>query len=282
MPPQAPVAVAPQFPVSETRPASARMVTSRAAWRRGLPTGINPALLDACNDDQPNDQPLGRPAPAKRELRLEALLGWAYRQQQAHRILYDQRDWLLWAMDEGGYLSNPRDRRQVHYDAALVHEAVLALGTEAAARIIECAVTGMWPELVEDEDARFYPVEPSDKYDDFGRHVRGDGSRFQYLIRTAEIVSVPQEEYELAGRKKMRRAKAASWEQVPVRYCPLRWEPEPEYVEAENRRVAAWQEAREALIAALRDAPFRDHVLSAANDNEEPAANDNDPLTFGA
>lgn len=264
------------FPTSDARPGRERQVTSRTAWRRDLPTA--PPL--AAND---NDPPLGRPAPAKRELRLEALLEWTYRRQKAHAILREAMDWICWAMDRAGYVTNPLDHRKVHYDAVLVHEAVLALGTEAAASIVADALTSDWPELIDDSDPHFYPVEPADRFDDHGWYTDADGRRREYLIRTAETVAIPREEYELAGRKKMRRAKIESEERVPVKYCPVICDPDPEFVRANGQRVASWQARKRVLTAPLGHAPFQDHVLApdalvVANDNEPLAANDNAPV----
>jgi hypothetical protein len=258
-------------PFFSTRLGRDRQLTSRRAWRRGLPQAIDPALLDNANDNRP----LSR-RPAKRSLSLRGLLEWTYRQQRAHQILRESRDWFLWAMDAAGYIDVPHDRRQVHHDAAIVHEAVLSLGTEDAALIIEMAVTGMWPEPIEDLEPRFYPMEPPDKFEEFGRHVRSDGTRFIYWIKTIETIAIRREEYELAGRRKMQRAKADSWERVPVRYCPVYCDPEPEFVEMMKRRAEREIACSRHIVTVLVGAPFRDTVLVADNDNVPQGANDND------
>jgi hypothetical protein len=270
----APSAV-PSFSATDIRPSRERQVTSRTAWRRDLPK----APPVAANDNEP---PISRPAPAKRELRIEPLLEWTYRRQKAHSILHEAMDWICWAMDRAGYVTNPLDHRKVHFDAVLVHEAVLALGAEAAASIVADALTSDWPELIDDSDPHFYPIDPADRYDDHGWYTDADGRRREYLIRTAETISITREEYELAGRKKMRRAKIESEEKVPVKYCPVICDPDPEFVEANGRRVASWQARKWVLAAALGQAPFHEHVLApdalvAANDNAPLAANDNEP-----
>lgn len=264
---------APYF--SEARPASARQVTSRTAWRRDLPQ----APPVAAND---NEAPISRPAAPKRELRIEALLEWTYRRQKAHLILREGMDFVHWAMDRAGYVTNPLDHRKMHFDAVLVHEAVLALGTEAALSIIADALAGDWPEPIDDSDPHFYPVDPADRYDDHGWYTDADGRRREYLQRTVETIAIPREEYELVGRKKMRRAKIESEERVPVKYCPVICDPDPDFVRANGRRVASWQARKRVLAAALGQAPFQHHVLApdaliAANDNEAPVANDNEP-----
>jgi hypothetical protein len=131
------------------------------------------------------------------------------------------------------------------------------------------------------------PAEPRDALDDYGYHKADDGTRFRHLKRTVDIVSVPREEYEPAGRKKMRRARPETFERVPVECCVVEWSPEPEFIEANNRLVVLWETTRPVLAKALRDAPFKDHILAddpepaplavAANDNEAPIANDNEP-----
>lgn len=273
-----PAPAAPSFP-SDTRPGRERHVTSRTAWRTGLPQA--PA-----NDNDAVPGPLSRIRP-KLSLILEALVEWTYRRQRAHQILRVEMDWIMWAMDRAGYLSNPQDCRKVHYDAALVHEAVLALGTEAAAMVVQAAMFGDWPQWIDERECRPYPAEPRDKFDDFGYAVREDGTRFRYLLRTVETISIPQEEYEPAGRKKMRRARAETAQKVPVQSCTIEYDPEPEFVAANNRLVVLWETTRPVLARALRDAPFKDHILAAdpeivplavaANDNEAPIANDNEP-----
>lgn len=272
-----------QYPTTEVRSARERQVTSRRAWRRGLPSA--PVAADD------NEPPAGRTAPARRSMALEALLFWTYSRQRAHAILRCEMDWVLWAMDRAGYIANPADCRKLHYDAALVHEAVLALGTKIAAMIIQAALFGVWPERMDPESPRPVPVEPSDRYDDHGWYVDADGIRREYLIRTFEIVSIATEEFEQVGRKRMKRTRATTRERVPVKGCVIQYDPEPEFIEANNRLVAIWQAARPVLMQALRDLPgearFRDHVLAedpvplvavavAANDNEPLAANDNE------
>jgi hypothetical protein len=266
------------FPASDTRPGGQRVVTTRTAWRSGLPQA--PA-----NDNDADPGPLSRVRP-KLSLGLEGLIEWTYRRQRAHAILRAEMDWVLWAMDRAGYIANPADCRKLHYDAALVHEAVLALGTEAAAMVITAAMFGDWPRWIDESISRPRPAEPRDPLDDFGYHRRDDGTRFRYLKRTFDIVSVPREEYEPAGRKKMRRATTETFERVPVDGCVVEWSPEPEFIAANNRLVVMWETARPVLAKALRDAPFKYHILAddriaaplavAANDNA-PIANDNEP-----
>jgi hypothetical protein len=263
-----------QFP-NALPTARQRRVTSRRVWLRALPPPVDPALLDNANDNPPPPPPFSRP-PAKRHLGLKALLGWTYRLQRAHQILREPRDWFLWAMDAAGYIDVPHDRRQLHHDAALVHEAVLGLGTDVAALVIELAVTGMWPEPDEDIEPLPCPIEPPDKYELFGRGIRADGTRFIYWKKIAETVSIPLEEWEPAGRRKMRPAKITSWQKVPVIYCPVRWDPEPEFVQADKRRAATWVGAARSLTAPLSSADFISTVFDHANDNERIPDNDND------
>jgi hypothetical protein len=227
------------------------------------------------------------------------MLGWTYLAQLTRKYirigLGAGIDKFRWAADRADLLMNPADRRPVHIDAMIVHEAVAALGADLAAIVIDAALWGDFPQWMDEEDCRPYPEEPQDRYDDYGTYTRPDGRQGRYRKRIAGYVSLPKsEEYVRAGRKKMRAAANDNGlERVPVEYSGIRWEPEPEFVQANNELVAQWQAARPVLIAALRDEPagprFRDHVLAedaptplvvavAANDNEPLAANDNEAI----
>lgn len=243
-----------------------------ASWHR---PALDPALLDNANDNRPLFPRRNR---AKRGLALTGLLDWTYRRQRAHAIIRGPIDKFLWALDQQGMIDRPSDRRQLHIDAAIVHEAVMSLGIEDAALVIEMAATGMWPEPIEDVEPRAYPLEPSDKFDDYGRGVR-NGRHIVYLVRAAETVSIPQEEYRMAGRRKVKRAATITMAQVPVEYIPIRWEPELEWEQAQRARLDRWDACSRILDAALAAAPFTDHVL-LANDNDAEdvaaAANERD------
>lgn len=215
--------------------------------------------IEAANDDWHADRP-----PATRWITIEGLLEWTYRRQLAHRYLRSATDFFLWSADRAGIVDAPHDRRPVHHDAAIVHAHVLGLGPDVARLIIESAAVAIWPERVEELPRPYpYPPERADSYEETGWYVRGDGRRQHYLVRTSEIVAEPRIEAERIGRKKIR-LRTVGWDRVPVRYCPLVWEPEPEFAAAENARHACWLAARETLIAQLRVAPLRDHMLDSA------------------
>lgn len=227
------------------------MTSSRRRWREALPqppTASSPATLT-------------ERTPTKRAVTVEELLTWTYAEQRAHRYLKTPQDWVLWALDESGVLElAPRDRRPVHRDAALVHEAVVARGSEAQFLALQGALTGEWPAPCTAEP-RPVPIEPFSRHDEYGRHKRPDGTLFDYCIRTLEVIQVEEEEWVVDGRKRMRRRQVKRTRKFNVQYCPIGWRPAPEYIEMTEIVAAAWRTARAELEAALAAAPFKAHIL---------------------
>lgn len=207
--------------------------------------------------------PATRPPPAapqRRAVTIEQILVWAYGDQRVHQYLRGPIDFYLWALDQGGYIENRFDHRPVHHDAAVVHEAVLALDEESRRLVLYCATSGERPQRCYAKPVPL-PLEPSDKYDERGRHIDASGRRREHLIRTAEIVSIPQIEYEMQGRRKLKRARITRWDRYPVKYCPLRWDPEPGFIDLANHLVVVWQAALMLLTRRLAHAEFRAHVI---------------------
>lgn len=219
----------PGITINSRPPRAPRQTASRRVWRQSLP------LADA-----PAPPPASAAAPAKRRVTIEQLLTWTYADQKAHRYLRRDTDWVLWLMDDAGLVSDWRDRRPVHCDAAAVHATVARL--PEASFIITCAATGERPAPSPyDErplgwglDPRYaasrsagqmplpLPTEPADGLDDSGWHIGADGRRHEHLIKISEILGIAEEEWERAGRKRMKRAKAGHWSRFEVRYCPTR------------------------------------------------------------
>lgn len=203
--------------------------------------------------------------PAKRAATIERLLDWTYREQLAHRYLRRPYDWFLWALDDAGLgagFDGGRDRRPVHHDAALVHEAVLALGSGPAQLIIRHAAVGQRPERIFGEPRPEW-IEPTSRHQKYGWFADAAGRRHDYVIAVAEVVSLDAEpEYRLAGRKKVTLARSAARKRIEVDYCPIGWRPDPAYIAMCNAAAAEWERALIDLQRSLARAPFRAHVLT--------------------
>jgi hypothetical protein len=224
-----------------------RRVTSLAGWRHSLPstTPAAPAIPTT--------------KPARRTVTVEQLLAWAYRDQKVHRYLRRPYDWFLWALDDAG-LAEGRDRRPVHHDAAIVHEAVIGLGEYYAHRLVHFAALGERPERITSEPLP-ESIEPSSRHQKYGWFTDAAGRRHDYVILVAEVISFEDEEWESAGRKKMRRA-ATRRTRFEVEYCPIGWRPDPSYIEMVDGIAADYEAGIVALRQALATAELRAHVLA--------------------
>lgn len=169
-------------------------------------------------------------------------------------------------MDQAGLVDGWRDRRPVHPDAALTHEAVLALGDEARS-VVDWVLAGEFPALPDATAApRPVPLEPLDRYDETGRAVRPDGTWFEYLIWTREEIQ-RRVEYVQTGKrgKKLMQVADAGWERLAVTYCPIRYEPDPELAGLQREEHRRWIAARGFLAARLKGAALRAHVLEGSS-----------------
>lgn len=189
-------------------------------------------------------------------------------------------DWFLWAAGADGLLSNPRDMRPVHHDAAVVHEAVMALDRGTAwdkfiergipgpsgRLLIDSAETGDWPErpVGADAEPRAVPVEPPSRTEDYGWYMAagtdGREERRDYWIRSAETLVYDEEEWQVVGRKKMRRGRTKRV-RVEVQYCPIAWSPDPDRIAMSVALADRWDAALDRLRQALAGAELRAHVL---------------------
>jgi hypothetical protein len=245
---------APIAPTADILPGrrDTRFTGSRHRWRHSLPEA----------SVSPSAPALQTKPRSKRSVTIDDLLTWAYRDQRVHRYLRQPIDWFLWALDEAGFVENRFDHRPVHHDAALVHEAVMALGQDLAHLVFHFAATGDRPERCYAEP-RPVPLAPTSKFDDFGWYETKSGSRRQYLLSTAEIIIVEDEEWRLDGRKKMKRGRPRKNTRVEVQYAPIGWEPSPDYIRMTNDMAERWDAGLAQLERALGVAPFRAHVLRA-------------------
>lgn len=269
-----------------------RQTTSRRQWQRALPHGDRRAAAD---------WDAARSA-TKRSVSIEQLLAWAYADQRVHRYLRRPVDWFLWALDDAGLASRADDRRPVHHDAALVHEAVMhplencddpdhdprqidqdrhgravCKACESIAHlVIHCAATGERPQRSAAEP-RPVPIEPWGTDDDFGVHEWRDATgalrRTYYRLRTEEFVLVEEDEWRLDGRKKMKRGRPRKRStRVAVKCAPIAWDPDPSYIAMCNQMAERRERALAAIEGRLAAAEFRSHVLVRFDGITKPAA----------
>jgi hypothetical protein len=226
-----------------------RRTGSRKEWRRSLPSAPSPA---------PELRPWETPAP--RRLGLLDLLAWAYRDQKVHRYLRRPEDWFLFALDYSRELGADAPRARVHRDAALVHAAVMELGTDAAHLIFQCAELGDWPERSTAAPMP-YPTEPPNRKD-YDYCIGAVGGRKQYvLLVTAEIVTEIEEEWARDGRTKRMRLVAKRRVRHPVKYCPIDWRPDPSFVRMVNQIADRFDAAIAALRKTLAGVDLVAHVI---------------------
>lgn len=282
-------------PDSETTLAATRRhqrrTTSRDQWRCSLP---EPAAATTA---------IAQAAAPKRSVTIEQLLVWAYAEQRVHKYLRRERDWFLWAAEELlGDLSpdiepqglraarldpaaggGGQGRRAVHHDAAVVHEAVMGLGEDLAHLVFYAAATGDFPERFDGGEPRPAPIEASGPDDDYGVHEWRDQDgvlqRRYYVLRTAELVVLDEQEYRLDGRKKVKQGRPRKRREDPgsesrparrrgnrvaVQYAPIAWNPDPSYIAMCNEVAERWETALAALGTALAGAGLRAHVLMSS------------------
>jgi hypothetical protein len=223
-----------------------------------------------------------------RGMTLGELLVWTYAEQRAHKYIATPRDAFLWAFDEAGLVLDPRDRRPVHRDAVTVHEAVLrpielcgdaghAWARSGRKRgradpqrfcrhcaacawlLIEVALSGGRPERITTEPQPI-PIEPSGTLAERGYFINATGRREHYLVRTAETFVIEEAEYAVSGRKRVRRIGTRKV-RVEVKYCPIAWLPDPEYIAMCERTADEWEQGMRGLRQRLRQAHFTAHRL---------------------
>src|ERR1700742_2244157 len=121
-----------------------------------------------------------------RSLDLWELVCWTYRDQKAHLYLKTPGDWFDWMVDRQDINRELDTNVGVHYDAAMIHAAVIELGYTFAQLIIEHAENGERPEP-STAAPKPYPVPARDEMmlisDRSGWSVI-DGRRFSYVVRS--------------------------------------------------------------------------------------------------
>ena len=195
-------------------------------------------------------------ATRRRPRSLWALLVWTYRGQKAHRYLRTPKDWFLWALADA-QLVEDMPRASVHGDAALIHAAVLELGQCTAELIAYFAAEGEQPEPPM-AIPRPYPTEV-DRSAGQGHGVRWSwarigGRRVDYLIRWTEQVAT---------------SPSSGAAPDPVEFCPLTWEPDPDWVINQLVVYRDWLAAMHRLHADMASVTLREHLLDGIGATEK-------------
>jgi hypothetical protein len=213
---------------------------------------------------------LTAPKPAKR-ITLGMMLRWAYNSQMVdvlsgRLIDEDQHAFVIGEppgvassrfsalgtrVDNAG--SNRFARNEIHPDAELLHDHVLALGPIYARLVIHYGKTGMHPEP---ETAIARPRPASIRGDRIGQGIwRGEACR--YRIEVAETIVERKEHYIERGRKGVELAYTEIIRHE-VLFCPVEWWPDIAWVEATNQVAEHWDDA----LARLRDSLSRVDFIS--------------------
>ena len=214
-----------------------------------------------------------------RHLDLWDFCVWAYRDQKAHYYLDDPEDWFAWAIDQTVHDDALFTRVPVHYDAAMLHAAVMDLGFLRANLIVQHAAAGNRPEISL-AVPRAYPVPPDRSY---MRSVEVnllaeraswstiDGRRVDYLIREREKVVVSELREARVRRSTKRRRMEAVEKTLPVEFCPIDWDPDPAYVDLCNAVYREWVDALLQLYMRLDDVRLRRHQLTGFAYDDPPS-----------
>jgi hypothetical protein len=196
------------------------------------------------------------PAP-KRHVDLWDLLVWAYRDQRVHQKLRNPVDWFLWALAHDTDLPD-QARPIVHQDAAAVHAAVCALSQWDAELVVFHAAYAETPEPPTGEPKPLH-LTADRKRDDYGWFEDRDGFRVDYLIRE-ELHTTTVPVYRRRGRKMVAAGTEVITDRAP--YCPIRWEPDPVWVEMQAGTYVAWRLAMARALHELRQLHLKDHALT--------------------
>jgi hypothetical protein len=213
-------------------------------------------------------------ARAKKRITLGLMLRWAYGAPQVdvlsgklidddqHAFIVGERPAGLVSnfsalgtrVDNSG--SNRFARNDVHPDAELLHDRVLALGSIYARLVIHYGRTGMHPEP---ETAIARPRLPSIRGDRIGQGV-WRGEECQYRVELLETIVERKEHHIDRGRKGVELAYTEIIRHE-VLFCPVEWWPDIAWVEATNQVAEHWHDALARLRDSLSGIAFRDHTI---------------------
>ncbi len=219
-----------------------------------------------------------------RHLSVEEFVTWAYRDQLVDRLSGRTLPGMERAGEEGEARATSRDgiaalqriaalglripgggcwggSTDCHPDAEQLHDIVLDIGRErwlAAALILRFGQSGEPPPTTDQQPVP-YPTEPDWERDRIGRAVIA-GQTVCYRVAVAERVAERIPIIERRGRSR-RVIVGYRWESRDIEYCPLDWQPSPQWIEAVNGEHRAWRAAMDLLLARLGGVPFRSHRI---------------------
>lgn len=193
-----------------------------------------------------------------RSLTLWEMTVWTYRQQRAHRALRTPLQAFEWAHATVYGLTDPDlPRPTVHYDAAMVHAAVLELDERYRSAIIYPAADAQRPTI---PTAR--PVPGPVEVDRSSREHWSviDGQRTYYEVLPFRHVTETRQRLKRVGRKLV--PNGVDYVRVPVdEYCPVRWSPDPAGHAAEVGAYGRWSAAMYSLSLSVGALELKRHRI---------------------
>lgn len=196
---------------------------------------------------------------ARRGLTLWEMLGWCYREQHAHTMLWNDRDWFDYLVA----LAAPTDdtaRPKVHPDAAALHAEVERLGEDLARLVRGCALRAEVPELCTAQPVPM-PVEPDRRSDQYYSWSLIGGVRIDYKMTRVESCAIFTPVYERQGRKGLVQI-GTETAVFDILQCPISWWPDPDYVSMCKGIFDDFNEAMATLRGRLKGVRFRLHEIS--------------------
>ena len=156
----------------------------------------------------------------------------------------------------------------VHPDAELLHDEVLALGPIDADLVIRFGYTGTHPEPVTAQP-RPAPALPSVEVIEGGKRFMGDrqgrctfdGEIVLYRIAVSEVVYESRDVYRAGGKRGFKFSHTEII-RTEVEYCPVFWWPDPVWVQAVNGIHQRWIEIMNRLRVAVSRVTFKNHILT--------------------
>jgi hypothetical protein len=203
--------------------------------------------------------------PARRDLTLFEAVVWVYRDQHAHKHLRTTEQWWKFLVDAGEWLG-PQDSRRpvVDRDAAAIHGCVLELGDlgqPVAYYALLAEPPRPWDHSIQPRP-RHVDV---DRRDDLYCRATIDGALTDVKIAIAERVS---ERVPIFRRVSRRKAVIAGYrhEVTEVQYCPVVYEPAPEWITAVDGIYDTWRTAMAALGRSLASVRLSSHTITDLGD----------------
>lgn len=211
-----------------------------------------------------------------RSLDLWDFVCWVYRDQKAHLYLREKANWFDWAIDMTTH-GEIDVNVPVHYDAAMLHAAVIEMGFMPASLIVQQAMAGDRPEI-SSARPRPYPVKPSDgmlQADDRASWTSVENRRVNCIIRSEEKIQTT----EIVQRRSKFKSKGHTTEErvafVPVEFCPVEWSPSPAFTEMVNSIYQEWAQAMILLMLKITDQRLKNHIVTGFE--FEPAPSFDEP-----